>query len=74
MKTFVDNVARQVIERHIVCPLPHAFDPGFVARLSDDEITRIGSEPETQAQRREKLEQVAASLRQTLLELRSPLA
>lgn len=69
MKTFVDNVARQVIERHIVDPLPKAFYPNSVARLSDDEILRIGAEPEHQSARRAKLGSMAEGLRQSLVAL-----
>ncbi|KFH42507.1 Interferon-induced GTP-binding protein Mx-like protein [Hapsidospora chrysogenum ATCC 11550] len=69
MKTFVDNVARQVIERHIVSPLPKAFCPNSVAQLSDEMLLRIGSEPEKQTLRRDKLTALAQGLRRSLKDL-----
>lgn len=72
MKAFVDNVARQVIERHIISPLPKAFCPSSVAQLSDDELLRIGSEPEQQSARRARLTDVAQSLRRSLVDLQKP--
>ena len=73
MKTFVDNVARQVIERHIVWPLPQAFCPNSVSRLSEEELLRIGSEPEQQTARREKLRTLAEGLMTSLKDLQRPL-
>jgi hypothetical protein len=37
LKTFVDNVCRQVIERHILLALPEAFDPTMVIGFDDQE-------------------------------------
>ncbi|KAK1638439.1 vacuolar sorting protein VPS1 [Colletotrichum phormii] len=69
MKTFVDNVCRQVIERHILAPLPEIFYPTTVSQFSDDELLRIGSEPEKEIARRQRLEASAQGLRSSLLEL-----
>ncbi|XWX00434.1 hypothetical protein V2A60_008454 [Cordyceps javanica] len=69
MKTFIDNVAKQVIERHIISPLPEAFWPRSVATLPDDELLRIGSEPEAQSSRRTKLAMEAEDLRRSLVDL-----
>lgn len=68
-KTFVDNVARQVVERHIISPLPKAFCPNSVSQLSDEDLERIGSEPDAQRQRRDLLSRRAESLRKSLSEL-----
>lgn len=73
MKTFVDNVARQVIERHIVCSLPKAFSPRSVASLSDEDLWRIGSEPEAQRSRRSRLTTETKELRQSLFDLQTVL-
>ncbi|KAK1710256.1 hypothetical protein BDP67DRAFT_440893 [Colletotrichum lupini] len=69
MKTFVDNVYRQVIERHILAPLPEIFYPTTVSQFSDDELLRIGSEPEKEIARRQSLKASAEGLRSSLLEL-----
>ncbi|KAK6213891.1 vacuolar sorting protein VPS1 [Colletotrichum tabaci] len=69
MKTFVDNVCRQVIERHILGPLPEIFYPNTVSQFSDEELLRIGSESERETSRRQKLGEAAEGLRNSLLEL-----
>ncbi|KAM0259705.1 hypothetical protein ACHAQJ_003139 [Trichoderma viride] len=73
MKTFVDNVARQVIERHIVAPLPNAFCPNSVSQLSDEDLLRIGSETEKQTARREKLVAQTQGLKKSLRDLQKSL-
>ncbi|UKZ94349.1 uncharacterized protein TrAFT101_009225 [Trichoderma asperellum] len=72
MKTFVDNVARQVIERHIIAPLPGAFCPNSVSQLSDEDLLRIGSESAKQIARREKLAAQAQGLKKSLKDLQKP--
>jgi hypothetical protein len=72
MKTFVDNIARQVVERHIVAPLPEAFCPLSVSRMSDEDLLQIGSEPKNQVERREKLMAAAHGLKKSLKELQRP--
>ncbi|KAJ0163639.1 Interferon-induced GTP-binding protein Mx2 [Colletotrichum tanaceti] len=69
MKTFVDNVCRQVIERHILVPLPEIFYPNTVSQFTDEELLRIGSESERETSRRQKLGEAAEGLRNSLLEL-----
>jgi len=69
MKTFIDNVARQVIERHLMSPLSRAFCPNSVSLLSDEELIRIGSETEQQIRRRDSLVHTASSLRKSLADL-----
>jgi hypothetical protein len=69
MKTFVDNVARQVIERHIISTLPTAFCPNNVSQMTDEVLLRIGSEPQKQIQRRQKLAEITQGLRQSLATL-----
>jgi hypothetical protein len=44
MKTFVDNVCRQVIERHIIAKLPSAFEPILVSEYKTEELLRIAAE------------------------------
>ncbi|KAH9235872.1 hypothetical protein K456DRAFT_1944452 [Colletotrichum gloeosporioides 23] len=71
MKTFVDNVCRQVIERHVLSPLPEIFWPATVSQLSDDELVRIGTEDEKEIARRQKLSASAQGLRSSLIDLQS---
>lgn len=69
MKTFVDNVARQVIERHIISSLPAAFCPNNVSQMPDEALLNIGSEPEKQILQRQKLAEITQGLRQSLAAL-----
>ncbi|KAI1411202.1 putative dynamin GTPase [Hypoxylon sp. FL1857] len=71
MNTFVDNVCRQVIERHLMSGLPSIFCPQTVAGLSDEELMRIGSESQEKQDRRAQLEATAQSLRKSLVDLES---
>lgn len=71
MKTFVDNICRQVVERHILSPLPEIFWPATISQLSDDELVRIGTEPEKEIARRQKLSASAQGLRSSLVDLQS---
>lgn len=71
MKTFVDNVARQVIERHIMSPLPEAFWPRSVSSLSNEDLWRIGSEPEAQSVRRSKLHTEVEELSKSISDLQT---
>lgn len=73
MKTFVDNVARQVIERHVIAPLPNAFCPNSVSQLSEEDLLRIGSESEKQVARREKLAAQVQGLKKSLRDLQKSL-
>ncbi|KAI1375986.1 putative dynamin GTPase [Hypoxylon crocopeplum] len=74
MKTFVDNVCRQVIERHLLTPLPTIFSPQVVAGLSDEELLRIGSEPRKKQDRRAQLKATAEVLRKSLVDLQGSFA
>lgn len=44
MKTFVDNVCRQVIERHIIAKLPAAFLPVLVRQYEMDDLLQKAAE------------------------------
>jgi hypothetical protein len=69
MKTFVDNVCRQVVERHILSGLPDIFSPTTVMDLSDEDLIRIASEPERQKERRVALFMLVESLKASLMDL-----
>lgn len=70
MKTFVDNVCRQVIERHIMNGLVTAFDPIFVGTLSDDELFEIAAESHHVRARRNDLQAMRMAFEESILELR----
>ena len=56
LKTFIDNVTVQVIERHVVHGLEEVFSPLVVTALNDAEVSNLASEPSTTARQREHLE------------------
>ncbi|KAK0301796.1 hypothetical protein LTR01_009150 [Friedmanniomyces endolithicus] len=59
LKTFVDNVCRQVIERHLLSGLSGLLSPREVAGYADDELTRIaGERPDVALKRRQWQEQL----------------
>lgn len=69
-KTFVDNLCRQVIERHLVRGLVAAFDPVFVGKLSDDELFQIAAESQNIRARRNELLAMKTAFEESLQELR----
>ncbi|KAI9675257.1 MAG: hypothetical protein M1817_001159 [Caeruleum heppii] len=69
LKTFVDNICRQVIERHILAKLPDIFSPTVVTSFSDEVLLQIASEPERQRERRRELDASIRALRNSLSDL-----
>ncbi|GAO16255.1 uncharacterized protein UV8b_08230 [Ustilaginoidea virens] len=69
LKTFIDNVTRQVVERQIMAPFRDAFSPKAISQLSDEELLRIGSEPEEQTRKREQLSKMVQGLKDSLKQL-----
>ncbi|KAK8123023.1 Interferon-induced GTP-binding protein Mx, partial [Apiospora sp. TS-2023a] len=69
MKTFVDNVCRQVIERHILARLPDMFCPATIAEFSDEKLKLIGLEPKSRQQKRDSLSTRKVILKASLVEL-----
>ncbi|KAL2856524.1 P-loop containing nucleoside triphosphate hydrolase protein [Aspergillus pseudoustus] len=70
MKTFVDNVCRQVIERHILAKLPNVFDPVTVSAYTDDDLLRLAAESSQIRNQRVKALQLQVALEQSLRDLR----
>lgn len=70
MKTFVDNVCRQVIERHLLRNLPGVFCPERVASMSDETLKAIGSETQDNKERRKQLRELHDALALALQNLR----
>ena len=54
-KTFVANVAAQVIERHMVRGLDKIFSPLDVNNLSDEDVLKVASEPASVKRQRDFL-------------------
>lgn len=69
-KTFVDNVCRQVVERHLISGLVAAFDPVCVGKLTEDEVLEIASESESIRIRRNNLQAMQRAFEESLQELR----
>lgn len=69
MKTFVDNVCRQVVERHILAPLQNVFDPTVVSSFSDEELLSLAAESPQTSRNRAKALQLQQALEQSLKEL-----
>lgn len=69
-KTFVDNVCRQVIERHLLGDLPDdIFSIEHVAGCSDDELRAIAGESDEKLRQRTALRGLHAALQESLQEL-----
>jgi hypothetical protein len=70
MKTFVDNVCRQVIERHLLSTLPEVFSPEKMALLSDVELQRIAADSPAIVKQRKELQDLLSNLVKSLRDLR----
>ncbi|KAI9040408.1 putative dynamin GTPase [Aspergillus affinis] len=70
MKTFVDNVCRQVIERHIVAKLPTVFSPVTVSGYSEEDLSHLAAESPQLSKRRVEASQLREALEDSLRELR----
>lgn len=57
LKTFVDNITTQVIERHIVHGLEDVFSPSLVISLDEQELADLAGEPIATVRQREHLEE-----------------
>ncbi|KAK2811599.1 hypothetical protein FQN50_001941 [Emmonsiellopsis sp. PD_5] len=66
MKTFVDNVAIQVIERELICEIWTIFTPSDVATMPPDLISRIAGETEESQVQRQQLERKLKTLQEGL--------
>ncbi|OQN96115.1 hypothetical protein B0A48_18361 [Cryoendolithus antarcticus] len=59
LKSFVDNVCKQVVERHLLRDLQDIFSPKTVAMYTDEELERIaGEKPDVMDTRKELREQL----------------
>ncbi|KAJ5111785.1 dynamin GTPase [Penicillium alfredii] len=69
MKTFVDNVCRQVIERHIIAKLPSVFEPVLVSGYETDELLRMAAESAQVSIRRDEARHFQEVLERSLEDL-----
>lgn len=69
MKTFVDNVCRQVIERQILSKLGRAFHPTVVSMFSDEDLMRLAGESQKTSRQRVEMVQLKQKLEASLREL-----
>lgn len=69
MKTFVDNVCRQVVEHHLLRNLHSSFTPTTVLGFSDEELKRIASEPASRRERRRELRALQTIMQESSVEL-----
>ena len=65
---FVDNVAMQVVERHLLGPRSpmQAFSPEFVGTLGDKELDELACEDNETAEKRAELEEMVQKFQQAL--------
>ncbi|GFF25411.1 interferon-induced GTP-binding protein Mx1 [Aspergillus udagawae] len=70
MKTFVDNVCRQVIERHILAKLPTVFNPMTIATFADEDLVHLAAESPKLSKRRVEAIQLQEALEDSLRDLR----
>lgn len=68
MKTFVDNVAIQVIEASIISKLPDVFNPLAVAQMTNEFISKIAAESQENQTQREMLQRKIHILEELLRE------
>ncbi|KAL4965069.1 putative dynamin GTPase [Aspergillus stella-maris] len=69
IKSFVDNVCRQVIERHILATLPNVFSPITVSTYTDEDLLRLAAESRQIRRRRTEASQLQKALEQSLRDL-----
>ena len=64
VKSFIDNVTKQVIERHLLRDLASAtISPLLINDMTDEEVSYLASEPEETTRLRDNLEGRKATLK-----------
>ncbi|KAL4863924.1 hypothetical protein BDV12DRAFT_201641 [Aspergillus spectabilis] len=69
MKTFVDNICRQVIERHIIAKLSSVFEPVLVSGYETEELLRMAAESAQVSIRRDEARHFQEVLEKSLEDL-----
>ncbi len=70
LRIFVDNVSRQVIERHLLRLLPMTFCPEGVAIYKDKDLERVAAESPEKIKKRMELRDLHKKLECSLINLR----
>jgi hypothetical protein len=70
LKSFVDNICKQVVERHLLRNLPSIFSPRTVAMYTDEELESIAGEKSDTVSTRKQLQEQLNNLKMWLEELR----
>jgi hypothetical protein len=68
---FVDNVCKQVVERHLIRNMPKVFQPESIILLSDVDLRRIAAEPFDNTEKRQELRLLLENLKHSLNDLRN---
>jgi hypothetical protein len=68
---FVDNVCKQVVERHLIRNMPKVFQPESIILLSDVDLRRIAAEPFGNTEKRQELRLLLENLKHSLNDLRN---
>ncbi|KAL4791635.1 Dynamin family protein [Aspergillus venezuelensis] len=69
MKSFVNNICRQVIKRHILATLPNVFSPVTVSTYTNEDLLRLAAESRQTRNRRLEAGQLQEALEQSLRDL-----
>ncbi|EED11765.1 dynamin GTPase, putative [Talaromyces stipitatus ATCC 10500] len=69
MKSFVDNVCRQVIEKHILAKLQNVFNPLTVSTYNDQDLLHLATESPEICNRRAEALRLQEALEQSLHDL-----
>jgi hypothetical protein len=65
-------VCKQIIERHLLRPLPNLFSPEAVAAYTEEELGRVAAEPEQAIVKRSYFLSLHRGLMESLAELNHP--
>ena len=69
-KIFVDNVCRQVIERHLLNSLSQVFCSKKVVAINDDELYKIAAKSSENVESRKRLNELYENLQRSFIDLR----
>lgn len=54
-KTFIDNARKQIVEQHLLRPLPNLLAPGIIAGYTDEDLRWIAAESKHTVMKRRHL-------------------
>lgn len=65
-------MCKQIIERHLLRPLPNLFSPETVAAYTEDDLGRVAAESDQAIVKRRNLLSLHGGLMESLAELNHP--